>query len=169
MPPAARGDRLRAACFWPLGFTLRLPSPAIIEGMNRLFLVATLGALLVGQAAAETAVVQASPQACRNLVAHRPGPDVQFRPGVDARGRPVAPADLAEERALLPSPVMVEIEVEVLRRYGFSVPGPGRIGGRAILGAVEVDADGGTQLNGRPLPIELRNSILTACSRKSAR
>jgi len=44
------------------------------------------------QAAAQTVVVDSA--ACRALTAHQPAPDVAYRPGVDATGRPVAPADL---------------------------------------------------------------------------
>ena len=39
--------------------------------------------------------ITVTPKDCRRLVAHKPADDVTYKPGVDAYGRPVAPADLA--------------------------------------------------------------------------
>jgi hypothetical protein len=38
--------------------------------------------------------IAVTPADCRLLERHQPAPDVAYRPGVDVRGRPVAPADL---------------------------------------------------------------------------
>src|SRR3546814_15670542 len=68
--------------------------------------------LAVSTAAAESVVVEAgslttsiTEDDCARLVPHVPAPDVEYRPGVDAAGRPVAPADLpGSTRIAFPDP-----------------------------------------------------------------
>ena len=49
-------------------------------------------AALASEAPAGPPSVLVGREICRRLVAHRPAPDVLYRPGVNLRGRPVAPA-----------------------------------------------------------------------------
>ncbi|MEP2189339.1 MAG: hypothetical protein ABJK54_12615, partial [Alphaproteobacteria bacterium] len=50
-----------------------------------------------GQAVAEPATPKAriTKRDCRRVLRHQPSGDVAYKPGVDARGKPVAPADLS--------------------------------------------------------------------------
>lgn len=48
----------------------------------------------------EAARIVVSAADCRRLVPHEPSPDITYRPGVDAHGDPVAPADLPGSTAL---------------------------------------------------------------------
>ena len=72
--------------------------------MRILALVA--GLLMAASASAQSP--QASPQVtiaeseCRNLTVHTPAPDVKYRPGQDAQGRAVAPADLNNRQRFQP-------------------------------------------------------------------
>ncbi|PWC34684.1 hypothetical protein [Azospirillum sp. TSO35-2] len=64
---------------------------------------------------------------CQTLTAHQPAPDVEYRPGVDVHGRPVAPADLpGSAGAAPPIPIDLPLSVDLARRMGFpmaSAPG----------------------------------------------
>ncbi|MBL8690729.1 MAG: hypothetical protein JNL04_16620 [Rhodospirillaceae bacterium] len=83
--------------------------------MRILALVA--GLLMAAPASAQSP--QASPQVtiaeseCRNLTVHTPSPDVKYRPGQDAQGRAVAPADLNNRQRFQPSK---EFTIDVTRR-----------------------------------------------------
>ncbi len=83
-----------------------------------LFLLAA--ALVAAPAAAhEKATVAITRADCARLVAHVPGPDVAYQPGVDVYGRAVAPADLGgPPRVELPETVLIDIEVDLLARFG---------------------------------------------------
>src|SRR3546814_18740413 len=89
--------------------------------------------LAVSTAAAESVVVEAgslttsiTEDDCARLVPHVPAPDVEYRPGVDAAGRPVAPADLpGSPRIVFPDAYRIPIEVDLAGHYrGTAVPGP---------------------------------------------
>ncbi|MCR9221915.1 MAG: hypothetical protein NXI21_16945 [Alphaproteobacteria bacterium] len=51
---------------------------------------------------------------CRRLLAHRPAPDVAYRPGVDVRGRAVAPADLPGSTDLADRLLETEVAFDLL-------------------------------------------------------
>ena len=77
--------------------------------------------LLPGAAQAEDAVflkqsIVVTKKDCRRIVSHRPGGDVAYQPGVDVRGRPVAPADLGGRPRLdLPESYSFDITVDIRR------------------------------------------------------
>src|SRR3546814_8990549 len=50
-------------------------------------------------------------QDCSRLVEHSAAPDVAYRPGVDVRGRSVAPADLPGSRIDVQPPEAIEFTV----------------------------------------------------------
>lgn len=70
------------------------------------------------------AVAQIDLSACQFLTAHRPAPGVEYSPGVDVTGKPVAPADLPGSAGVAPPPERFDIPVTVdfARRMGFPVP-----------------------------------------------
>ncbi|MBF0168198.1 MAG: hypothetical protein HQL45_11265 [Alphaproteobacteria bacterium] len=61
--------------------------------MKQICLMVILGLLAASEAAAGESV-QVSRQDCQRLVHHVPSSDIAYKPGVDAKGRPVKPADL---------------------------------------------------------------------------
>jgi hypothetical protein len=76
-------------------------------------LAALAGLLLSAPALAQTPQVTIAESECRNLSIHQPSPDVKYRPGTDAQGRAVAPADLGNRQRFQPPK---EITIDVTRR-----------------------------------------------------
>jgi hypothetical protein len=76
-------------------------------------LAALAGLLLAAPALAQTPQVTIAESECRNLSIHQPSPDVKYRPGTDAQGRAVAPADLGNRQRFQPPK---EITIDVTRR-----------------------------------------------------
>jgi len=96
---------------------------------------------------------------CRAVVAHEPAPDVAYTPGVDARGRPVAPADLpGSVRIDVPDEIVIPIQVDMARRLG--VPRT-RYEADAYVGTVTV-VDGRPYFDGQPL-VGVEQGLAAAC------
>ncbi|WP_133614520.1 hypothetical protein [Dongia mobilis] len=74
--------------------------------------------LLAGPASADVAV---SKRDCDRLVRYRQAPGVEYQPGVDAHGRPVAPADLGGGYNIK-VPEIIVIPIEVLVQDRFHIP-----------------------------------------------
>lgn len=73
----------------------------------------------IAWAAAASAEIAISRKDCERLVNHEPAPDVAYQPGVDAHGRPVAPADLGGGQQIqLPDVIYIPIEVLIQDKYG---------------------------------------------------
>ena len=73
----------------------------------------------VAWAAPVSAEVAISRKDCSRLVNHEPAPDVNYQPGVDVHGRPVAPADLGGGQQIqLPDVIYIPIEVLIQDKYG---------------------------------------------------
>lgn len=109
---------------------------------------------MLAVAMAMTAVAQTKlrvlAQDCAALVVHRPAPDVAFKPGVDARGNRVAPADLAGSRILFEAPKTVEFDISFNPLEG----GAARQFPRSelVVGRLKYDLNtGAATFNGHPL------------------
>ncbi|MBM3598342.1 MAG: hypothetical protein FJX35_09025 [Alphaproteobacteria bacterium] len=63
--------------------------------------------------AQERTTVTVSDADCRKLVEHQPSADVAYKPGVDVRGRPVAPADLPSNASPIKMPDVIEIPISI--------------------------------------------------------
>lgn len=132
-------------------------------------IVAALLWLTAGPAAAESLPVDAGPlrtvisaAACAGLVSHLPAPDVDYRPGVDAYGRPVAPADLPGAPApVFPDVYRIPIEVDLFDRYGIPAD-PRLFDGAVQVGTVTLV---GARLffNGQPLTPVDEAAVARAC------
>jgi hypothetical protein len=85
--------------------------------MKRLILTLPL-LLLAAPAAADVAV---SKRDCDRLVKYRQAPGVEYQPGVDVHGRPVAPADLGGGYNIK-VPDIIVIPIEVLLQDRFNIP-----------------------------------------------
>ena len=106
-------------------------------------------------------VVVVGREACRSLTAHTPAADVEYKPGVDVKGRPVTPADLPAE----PAPNTEQVRVALKRNI---VIGTGGLGASEIVvGEVAVDlASGKAMLNGKPVDQAFQSDIVAACRRR---
>jgi hypothetical protein len=116
-----------------------------------LLLAAFLGA---GPTAAQTI----AERDCRRLERHVPAPDVAYRPGVDVRGRPVAPADLAPAPAIVPERLTIHLGVDLQRRLGL----PRDLIADLPLGVIEIENDT-VLFNGRPLGPDATAALAAAC------
>lgn len=106
-------------------------------------------------------VVVVGRDTCRALTAHRPAEGVEYKPGVDVQGRPVAPADLPAESAGEPS----EIRVRLVRDA--PVTGGSLAASEIVVGEVAVDLKTGkAMLNGKPLDQAFESDIVAACRRR---
>jgi hypothetical protein len=87
---------------------------------------------------------------CRRLVQHQPAPDVAYKPGVDARGRKVAPADLnAAPQIRVPETITFDAAAD-LRRFGIPATSP-LFQPNVHVGRVDVRQDGRVFFNGERL------------------
>ena len=110
----------------------------------------------------ESAALAISRADCDRLVAHLPAPDVAYRPGVDAHGRPVAPADLDGGVQIdVPEDIVIVIEVDLFER--FAIPAdPANYQAVALIGLVEY-RDGRFTFNGQPLQNEETAALAERC------
>jgi hypothetical protein len=99
---------------------------------------------------------------CLALVPHQPAPDVAYRPGVDVRGRPVAPADLPGSTLQVEVPDQVEFEVSFSPLRGAA---GGRFGDTELyVGTVRYNLKTGeATLNGVPLSDPQKAEIAARC------
>jgi hypothetical protein len=102
---------------------------------------------------------------CRRLVIrHRPSPDTAYEPGVDARGRPVVPADLLGGTELgLPEVIVIDVLIPLSEFLGEHAPP--RIGHSEVrVGEVRVEGER-LSFNGQPLGDPAGAAIAAECRR----
>ncbi len=110
---------------------------------------------------AEVAITRAD---CARLVEHVPAPDVAYRPGVDAYGREVAPADLnGGAQIQVPETLHIPIEIDLQERFGIPA-NPALYQSDIPIGQV-VYQNGRLSLNGRPLQDDAAAELTKACQK----
>jgi len=126
-------------------------------------LLLTLAALPAPVAGAQTITV--SSQACAAVAHRNDAPGVAYQPGVDVKGKAVAPADLpGSGNATLTDKLAgspVKITVDLQRRFG--IPADANLfHGKAEVGYVTV-RDGKAYLDGVPLDSSEEGLLSAAC------
>lgn len=113
-----------------------------------------------------TSEVKIAPTDCRRLVEHRAAADVAYKPGVDARGNPVAPADLpGTARITASNEITINLTVDVLQQYGVPADSPLSPSGEASIGTIKYDiASGRLTYNGQSLSDPEQDALAAACS-----
>ncbi len=129
----------------------------------RLLLLLLLPLVLAASAAAQPQSVIISAEDCRALVRHEPAPDVAYRPGVDARGRSVAPADLNPSAIQMPEDFAINITVDLFERLGIPPGGGADYNGEVQVGTVDVTAEGQVLFNGRPVSDDAERRLIDNC------
>jgi hypothetical protein len=87
---------------------------------------------------------------CRKLVRHQPLPDVSYKPGVDVKGRKVAPADVNDAPQIkVPETITFDAAAD-LRRFGIPASSP-LFQPNVGIGRVDVLPDGRVFFNGERL------------------
>jgi hypothetical protein len=123
-------------------------------------LLAAAGALAQG-APAQGSSVKVSKAECRRIVAHAPAPDVAYKPGVDARGRKVAPADAYGANPIaLPDEITIDIGFNLAEKYGLGTGG--KYKGEGYVGKVTVRGDK-VYWNNVPLDGADQSALVEAC------
>jgi hypothetical protein len=114
--------------------------------------------------ASELTVVT-SHKECRRLVTHKPDSDVAYKPGVDVRGKFVAPADLpSDQDAPIKLAKVFEFPISINPLSG----GAGQIFSetRLELGKIRFDRESGdVSYNGRPLRGLKRRDFVYECQK----
>lgn len=107
---------------------------------------------------AGAAEITVSKTDCRKIIGYTPAPDVTYRPGVDAHGRKVAPADLAAGPSAfkLPDKITFNIGKDLAKDFNSKYTGD------AVFGKVTVK-QGKVFWNGKALNDQSRNAIAQAC------
>ncbi len=106
--------------------------------------------------------VRVSAQDCARVVAHVPDPGVTYTPGVDVRGRPVAPADLGLPQLAPPPSVSFMLSVDLARRLNLPGGPAGGLQAELPLGIVTVE-NNRVLFNGQPLGQEDQTALRAAC------
>lgn len=114
------------------------------------------------------ALVRVTAEDCRRLVAHEPSADVTYKPGVDARGKPVAPADLGGGTQLnLGTDLSIPVTIDLAKRYG---AGALPLGTEAKVSPGTVTVKNGKAFfNGQPMTDYDQHVIAEACRKKGLR
>lgn len=133
-------------------------------------ILAVLAVLAPASGWAETVVVTAA--TCEALATYVPAPDVNYRPGVDVNGNPVAPADLGGTPQIkVPEDIVVTITVELARTLGIpAFPDPAHPQNdiykpEASIGVVTYK-DGRFAFNGQPLQSDAEAELAKLCQRR---
>jgi len=147
--------------------------PGALLSDNGGFAVKSSKVMWVALAGAWAATVPAMPSAgetvvisrddCLRAIRHVPSADAAYAPGVDARGRPVAPADLGGgPRIALPEILAFDINIDVGRYLGGSRYGTLDM----AVGTVVYDvASGRLTFNGEVLTDADQRAVAEACRR----
>ena len=98
---------------------------------------------------------------CARLVAHDPAGDVAYQPGVDVRGRDVAPAELNESAIELPDLLVIDLTVDLADRLGIPAD-PDNFQGELDLGTVELRGER-AYLNDKPIGDEAQAALAAQC------
>ena len=131
-------------------------------GLVMIFASAAMPAL--AQAPSDPPTIRVDPAACRFVSRHQPSADVEYKPGVDVDGNPVAPADLPDAYAIeLPKNIDIAITADIARRFGIATNNLYR--GEAQIGTVTVQGDK-VLFNGRPLQPAAEADLIALCARK---
>ncbi len=133
-------------------------------------LVAGFAALAPVVGRGETITVTA--ETCAALATYEPAPDVEYQPGVDVNGAPVAPADLGgTPRIEVPRDISVSITVELAHVLGIpAFPDPAHPQNdiykpEAAIGIVTYK-DGKFAFNGQPLQSDAEAALAKLCQQQ---
>lgn len=115
------------------------------------FLVALAAAFAAAFAMTGPARAQeGQPPLCSLMTTHRPAAGVNYRPGVDVRGRPVVPADLdAPVTPAIPDVMRVPLTIDLAQRFHGNLPAGMEMD--AAVGMLDIHRDGRVTYNGRDL------------------
>lgn len=115
-------------------------------------------------------VVTVTREDCETLVPDAayhpdPGEDIAYKPGVDADGAPVVPADTVSQPTFtFPETISIPLQLNITQRFGIDYGLGTKM--EPTLGSIEIHADGRISYNGEPLAEDLQQKIKTICRSK---
>jgi len=135
--------------------------------MNRLIAVCTVSlfALTALSGVAQSADPQAkvSKRDCQRLVKHTARADVNYKAGVDVRGKKVKSADLNRSTIDVPKEISIDLGMDFAGKYGI---GSG-YDATPTVGTIKYDlASGGLTFNGKPLDDGDARAVERACTKQ---
>jgi len=135
---------------------MKILSPALAVAA----LLASAGPPAMAEEGAKLTVSRAD---CQALVRHVPDKGVAYQPGVDVRGRKVAPADAGGGSSWkVPDSITIDIGIDIAEKYGIGAGG--RFKGEAVIAKVTVDTrTGEVLLDGKPAGDAEEAAIAKAC------
>lgn len=106
--------------------------------------------------------IEISKRDCARIVAHKPMADVEYKPGVDASGDPVVPADLPGSAIIeAPNTIVIPITIDVADLFTL----PAGVAGETEIGKIEYDImSDKLEFNGQPLTDPQMAAISAACA-----
>jgi len=130
--------------------------------------MAGMAAMIAGPGAAEEGRMRIPRADCQKLVRYTPDPGVAYKPGVDVRGKPVAPADLPGSGLRVQLPDQVEFDVSF---YPLGSSAGGRFDNSELyVGTVRYDLKTGeATFNGVPLTDPQKDEIARRCRQELRR
>ena len=121
---------------------------------------------IIYSAAAQTVTVTA--EDCARLTQHVPDSDVAYKPGVDADGDKVAPADLGGGLKIEPpKEFSIPITMDLQEKLGLPVDSSQYQTQNFTVGNVTVKEDGRAYFNGQPLQDEDAYKLSQACQKQT--
>ncbi len=114
--------------------------------------------------AAHAAEIEIGPGVCETLVNYVEPPGVEYQPGIDAGGHPVAPADVAGTPSLKYPPRIVVPVSDYLAGRLSGTAASGVVQPQALLGTVTVEGSHLT-FNGQPLNANVDGDLGILCEK----
>lgn len=121
--------------------------------------------MMPGQARAADTEIQISKRDCQQLVRHQASADVEYKPGVDVRGREVVPADVGgtQPKLRLPNQLTIDIGIDLGKRLGIG-GGGNQFSSNVSIGKVTFDRRSGQiTFNDQPIGNAHTNAIALKC------
>ena len=126
--------------------------------------VLLIAIVLIYSADAQTVRIRTSE--CANLVQHVPSDDVAYKPGVDADGQPVVPADLGGGIQIKPpEELSIPITLDLQKRLGIPVD-PKQYQTQNFTVGTVTWKDGRGYFNGQPLQNEEQAKLAELCQKQ---
>jgi hypothetical protein len=141
-----------------------LARPEYNQAMRSLWFVVLIAAIGLGSAAptpADTTKLVVSRKDCARLTKHIPRADVEYKAGVDVRGKKVKPADLPGGNPIkMPEQITIDIGFDLADKFGLGTGG--KYEGKGYVGKVTVKGDK-VYWNDQPLDQRDQQVIADAC------
>ena len=137
----------------------------------RLFLSSVLAlavSVSVSHANEDTARITVSEKNCERIQKHIARDDVTYKPGVDVHGRPVAPADLQDNRLKLPDTITIDLSLPLQDLYAPGNQPPELLKNADVqVGKIDYHINSGKLLfNGQELSDPAMHAIAEECRKQ---